>query len=174
MKRDFGDLRDEVRELRKHLGMTQEQFAQAIGKTTPSVQYYERLRPPIEPDVLAILCRLSEDHGLPELEVSFRRALMASLGEDVTHVLGRGTHQQGELPPQKSSGQVLELPSILSENASQDFRTCVALLYNIFASGSSEIRDLALGLLKSLELRAADEKLRAKAPRRKRDRMAGT
>jgi transcriptional regulator with XRE-family HTH domain len=73
-------LMEGVRHVRETLGQTQQEFAVTLRKSYPSVQRYERVRPPKGP-VLNILASLAEKTGNTALAELFRDAYAASMTE---------------------------------------------------------------------------------------------
>jgi transcriptional regulator with XRE-family HTH domain len=70
---------DAIRELRKHVGKTQQIFATELGISISSLSNYEREREP-EPKQLFRFERAAADAGRSDLSMVFRDALEKSLG----------------------------------------------------------------------------------------------
>ena len=64
-----------VRELRTALGLSQTEFGRLLGKSLPTVQRWETLRPP-DGKALALLEQLATDRNHPELARPFHDALV--------------------------------------------------------------------------------------------------
>jgi transcriptional regulator with XRE-family HTH domain len=71
-----------VRELRTALGLSQTEFGLRLGKSLPTIQRWETLRPP-DGEALADLERLANDEKHPELAKPFSAALKDVPGHTV-------------------------------------------------------------------------------------------
>jgi transcriptional regulator with XRE-family HTH domain len=71
-----------VRDLRTALGLSQTEFGLRIGKSLPTIQRWETLRPP-DGEALADLERLANDEKYPELAKPFSAALKDVPGHTV-------------------------------------------------------------------------------------------
>ena len=68
-----------IRSLRDHMGLGQVEFADKLGVAYPSVQRYERVRPPTDHERLIALAVLAKSVGRPDLEDQFVQAVVEDL-----------------------------------------------------------------------------------------------
>ena len=80
-------LQTAVRQLRKALGETQEQFAHRLGTAVRTIARYEGERPPTGL-VLEQLKQLADAYNLPEVASVFQEAITRELGQDHIQSVG--------------------------------------------------------------------------------------
>ena len=80
-------IQDAVRQVRKALGETQEQFARRLRTVVRTIARYEGDRPPTGL-VLAQLKQLADANGLPDVAHVFEDAIIRELGQDHIQNLG--------------------------------------------------------------------------------------
>ncbi len=138
-----------VKELRSVLGLTQEEYAKAIGKTYATVQRYEQLRPPQGLSLVPFV-RLSREAGRDDLAEMFSAALRDDLG-DVVGLIYSMT---------KLKMKSRELKGLLSDAAptkeeSAWLNTWLECMRTCPQRGVQAIKDLMLTLLDLRPVRSA-------------------
>lgn len=127
MPTDDKKLREAVKALREEMGLTQVDFAKALGKAYPTVQRYEGQAPP-PADVLVNLIRLAISQHRMDLVKTFRDGVFEELGADVAQVLlseeyGR---EQAELIEHTPSPSWISRTASGLSDADQDLLKAVA------------------------------------------------
>jgi transcriptional regulator with XRE-family HTH domain len=157
-----------VRELRTRLGLSQAQFATRIGKSYPSVQRYERGRPPVG-RALTPLIELAEAAGHTDLASVFHIAMDHFLSAGISNE--NVEYQHSEFPKtiicdacksmlsvaEDLTAKVIELGSVLKSEQVQllpppespinqqqitpQEQECQQRLHALFESGDTEVID---------------------------------
>jgi len=143
-------LSEAVRELRKHLGESQQAFSNRLGLSIATIVKYEAGREPTG-KALAQLAHAAGEAGRHDLAYLFARALVRELGLERLQL---GVFSAPAIPKEDSPGIML---TTFRGPEAQDYASAFFQTFGRFLYGTAEERDRAKCLLQQFNQAALRE-----------------